>query len=127
MTDLGSFSHDNLFAGDFPKKTAPVTILTGNNLVKGTLLGKITASGKYVACNSGLSNGAEVPEAVLAGDVDASGGDVPGIGYLTGDFNSNAMTVAVLPSIDTLSVHTSALRNKSIFITNPVSVLGTIS
>ena len=36
-----------LIAGDFPQMQRTVTILTGATLVRGTVLGRITASDKY--------------------------------------------------------------------------------
>lgn len=127
MSLLDIHTEDNLLSGDFPRVTAPVTVLSGQNVVRGQVMGKITASGKYRACNSGLTDGAEVAEAVMAADVDASLSDLPGIVYLTGEFNSNAMTVAALPSVDTLSMHVTALRLRGIFTQGQVSVLGTIT
>ena len=122
-----SFSFDNLFAGDYPKKTKPVTVLSGENVVKGQLMGKITASGKYRACNTGLSDGAEVCDGVMTADVDASAADAPGIVYLTGDFNRNGLTIAQSPSADTIAGHEAEMRLRSLFVSDSVSVLGTIS
>lgn len=52
-----------------------VTILSGEVLEAGTVLGKITSGGKYVAFDSGNGNGSEVANAILLGAVDASAGD----------------------------------------------------
>lgn len=52
-----------------------VTLISGQNLTAGTVLGKITASGKYTLHNNAASDGSEVAAAVLAYDGDASGGD----------------------------------------------------
>lgn len=122
-----SFSYDNLFAGDHPKKTKPVTVLSGETVVKGQLMGRITASGKYKACNTGHSDGAEVCDAIMAHDVDASGGDTEGIAYLTGDFNSNALTIAQSPSADTVAAHEQEARQRGLFFSGQVTVLGGIS
>jgi hypothetical protein len=43
MEDQGKYRHDKLLAGDFPRSTEPVTIQTGLQLKKGTVLGKVTA------------------------------------------------------------------------------------
>lgn len=56
-----------------------VTILSGQNLAAGTVLGKITASGKYKAATATGSDGGENAVAVLVAAVDASGGDLPGV------------------------------------------------
>lgn len=54
-----------------------VTLITGQNLTLGAVLGKITASGKYTAVAPAASNGSEVASAVLLAATDASGGDTP--------------------------------------------------
>ena len=52
-----------------------VTLISGQNLKAGTVLGKITASGKYTQHDKDALDGSEVALAVLFDDVDASGGD----------------------------------------------------
>lgn len=63
---LQSYSRDN------------ITVISGQNLALGTVLGKITASGKYTAWTTGAADGSQNAVAVLAGAVDASAGDKPG-------------------------------------------------
>jgi hypothetical protein len=110
-----TLTRDNLIAGDFPLITAHVTILSGNSLKKGAVLGKITASSKCVAVNSANSNGSQTPYAVLAEDADASSADVVACAYLTGEFNSDSLTFG---GTDTVSTHKAALRALSIFAKN---------
>lgn len=52
-----------------------VTILSGQDLGAGAVLGKVTASGKYVAVDQAASDGSEVARAVLIDECDATGGD----------------------------------------------------
>ncbi|MEM1113273.1 MAG: head decoration protein [Pseudomonadota bacterium] len=52
-------------------------LVTGQNLVVGTVLGKITASGSYTAFNQDASDGSQVAAGVLYGAVDASTEDKP--------------------------------------------------
>ncbi len=56
-----------------------VTIFSGRTLTPGTVLGKITSSGKYRDLDPALNNGAEVAAAILHDAVDASGGDVTAV------------------------------------------------
>lgn len=49
-------------------------------------------SGKYVLSLAAATDGSEVPVAVLAEDADATSADVTTVAYLTGEFNSTAMT-----------------------------------
>lgn len=52
-----------------------VTVVSGAAMVSGTVLGKVTASGKYAAYNNGASDGSEVAKAVLYNGLAASGSD----------------------------------------------------
>lgn len=87
-----SLSFLNLFAGDFPRVTDSVTLISGQNLARGAVLGRITASGKYTLSLSASSDGSQTPVAILADAVDASGGDKAAPVYLTGEINSAALT-----------------------------------
>jgi hypothetical protein len=61
-------------------------------LALGTVLGKITASGKYVLHDVALANGAEVAAAILGEAVDATSADVRALGVTWG-------AIAVLPEL----------------------------
>lgn len=54
-----------------------VTLITGQNIKSGTVLGKITASGKYTLHNNAASDGSEVAVAISLNDVDATSADTP--------------------------------------------------
>jgi hypothetical protein len=49
-----------------------VTILSGQKLVSGTVLGVVTASGKYVAFDGSQGDGRQTAAGILVFDVDAS-------------------------------------------------------
>jgi hypothetical protein len=70
-----------------------VTLLSGQNLTRGALLGKITASGKYVLSLSAAVDGSQTPSRVLVDDVDASAGDKEALAYRRGDFLDTGMTI----------------------------------
>ena len=54
-----------------------ITIASGAGVIAaGTVLGKVTASGKYVASAVGASDGSEVPAAINIYGADASASDV---------------------------------------------------
>jgi len=60
---------------DFTRE--PVTIASGSGALKARqVLGKITASGKYVPSDPTAADGSQVAVAVLAEDADASSADV---------------------------------------------------
>lgn len=90
--ETGVYKPDQLHAGDFPIRTKTVTLNSGQNLKRGALLGKITTGGNVTLSLSASSDGSEVPFAILAEDTDASAANAEAIVYLTGDFNTNAMT-----------------------------------
>ncbi len=114
----GTHSPDNLIAGDFPIDTDAVTILSGENLARGAVLGKITASGKYRECDTAAVDGSEDPKVILARATDASGGDVDDVPiYNTGQFNDNKIT---LKGATTVADVKEALRDRCIFLKTPV-------
>lgn len=79
MTTLteGNYSAEFVLSEANGKRSREVvTILSGENLGAGQVLGKVTASGKYVAYNDGAATGEEVAVAVLYADCDASAADV---------------------------------------------------
>jgi hypothetical protein len=62
-----------------------VTLASGaGKLDPGTVLGKITASGKYTAHDPAAVDGTETAVAVLWGKADATGGDVPAVALVRG-------------------------------------------
>ena len=66
---------------DYTRET--VTIAAGT-LEPGTVLGKITASGKYAAHAPAAIDGTETAVALLWGRADASGGEIPAVALLRG-------------------------------------------
>lgn len=53
-----------------------VVTLASGNLVDGTVLGKITASGKYAVLDQDADTGVEVAAGILRGNADASSAEV---------------------------------------------------
>lgn len=88
----GTYSADLLIGGDHPIRTLGITIASGQNLLRGALLGKVTATGKYILSLSAASDGSQTPVGILGEDVNATAGDVVSFEYVAGDFNSNKMT-----------------------------------
>ncbi len=75
LTAAAAFDPNGIVAGGFDFKADKETLLTGTNYAAGTLLGKITASGKYTTSLQAAVDGSQTPVAVLLEAVDASGGD----------------------------------------------------
>jgi hypothetical protein len=114
VTSQGTYTPENLIAGEFPRITRKVIVATGANLVAGSVLGKITASGKYLLSASAAVDGSQTPEAVLAEDASAAAADVQAVAIFTGEINELALT---LGAGHTLASIRDGLRNKSIFLT----------
>lgn len=80
----------------------PITLISGQNLLRGAVLGKITASGKYNLSLSAASDGSQTPDLILAEDCNASGGDKPALAYSRGDFDSSAIVLGASHTVDSI-------------------------
>lgn len=56
-----------------------ITVASGQNLAIGTVLGKITASGKYAAYDNDAVDGTQTAAGILTAAVNASAEDAPGV------------------------------------------------
>ena len=108
-----AYSPDGLLIGEHPVTSRQITLLSGQNLARGAVLGKITASGKYTLSASGAIDGSEIPDCVLAEASDASGGDLATIAYFTGGFDESKL---VLGTGHTLASVQEGLRAKGIHL-----------
>jgi hypothetical protein len=88
----GTYAPDLLVGGDHPIRTLGVTIASGQNLLRGALIGKVTATGKFILSLSAAVDGSQNPVGILGEDVNATAGDVVSFEYVAGDFNSNKVT-----------------------------------
>lgn len=108
---------DQLIAGRFPLVTSTVTLSAGT-LSRGTVLGKVTATGDYIESLATASDGSQTPVAILADNADASGGAVTCGVYFTGEFNGDKL---IYDASWTLAALTAALKPSSIFVKTFVS------
>jgi hypothetical protein len=65
-----------------------IVIASGESLVSGTVLGKLTSGGKYAAYNDALSDGTETAVGILLYDADAT------------DADQNAVMIARLAEVE---------------------------
>jgi len=113
-----TFTYDHLFAGDSADIiTDSGTLVAGQDLKRGAVLGKITASGKLTLANSTNTDGSQVAFAILAADTDATSADKTCPIYLAGEFNSNAL---IFGGTDTPATHKDALRGIDIYLKDTV-------
>ena len=90
ITAQGTYAFDDLIAGDNvgPVTEGRGTVVSGQNVLRGALLGRITASGKLTLSLAASSDGSEVPAAILANDTNATSGDkTNALIYTAGEFN----------------------------------------
>ncbi|CDO34052.1 head decoration protein [Novosphingobium sp. KN65.2] len=80
MAALTEGMHEGEFIGELAMGIGyhikEVTLTSGENLVAGAVVGKVTTGGKYVAYDNTASDGSETAAGILYAAVDASGGDV---------------------------------------------------
>lgn len=90
----GAYTPDSLLAGNAHLLVArKVTVLSGQVLQRGAVLGTITSSGKAILSLAAAVDGSQTPDLILAEDVDATTGDKLGLAYERGDFNAGALTL----------------------------------
>ena len=114
-----SHVYDALLAGDFPRVTKKVTVLSGQNLVRGAVVGEVTANGKVLLSLTAAEDGSQTPSLIMAEAVDASAGDAVGVAYATGEFSEDALTFG---TAHTKATTEAALRARGIFLKPTVSV-----
>lgn len=84
-----SVPQDALVLGDTVSRS--IVLAAGQNLPRGSLLGKITASGKYLLSTLAATDGSQVPATILCDDTNASSADQVTVAYFAGPFNENAV------------------------------------
>ena len=102
MARTASYAALALVITDHPVVTRPVTVASGNNLKRGALVGKITASKKVVLSLSAASDGSEKPYGVLMEDVDATDGDKAGRVYRLAGIDETLVTFGAGHTADTV-------------------------
>lgn len=108
------FTPDNLIAGNAHLLIGrKVTIISGQNLGRGAVLGKITASSKYNLSLAAAADGSQTPDLILAEDCNAAAGDQAALAYARGDFADLAL---ILGAGHTVAGITEGLRAKGITI-----------
>lgn len=106
----GTFTPDDLLISG-PVTTESVVIPTGQTILRGTVMGKITTGGKLIKSLSAASDGSQTPYGIAVEAVTTSG-DVTTLVYTSGVFNSNAFDLGASHTLATIKA---ALRDKGIF------------
>ena len=100
---------------DYTRET--ITVASGT-LEPGTVLGKITASGKYAAHDPAASNGTQTAAAILWDSVDASGGDKNAVVLIRGPaiVNQYEITIPGTPTVPQIAAAHAALLTLGILV-----------
>jgi len=91
-SDVNAYSEDNLIAGSSPIVTDSGNLITGQNLARGSVVGRILASDKLTECDLAALDGSEVAVGILVHPIDATAADKVCQIYTGGTFNSDEMT-----------------------------------
>ena len=112
-------TQNSVDANDFLEvvQSREVTILSGENLAAMSVLGKITASGKYILSDDGAGDGSEVPDAILMEAVDATGGDKVGLALFSGRALERKLVLGGAHTADSIR---EGLRQKDILLFDSV-------
>lgn len=116
ISNLGTYTPDNLIAGhEVPIIVHGITLAKNQEvLARGTVLGKVTATGLCVPVDNSKSDGSESAFCILTDTVDTtSATDIKTTGYISGCFNSKALTFG---GDDTAADHMLRLRELGIFL-----------
>jgi head decoration protein D len=98
------------------------TVVTGQTLVAGNVVGIITASGKLTLCDKASADGSQVAAAVMTKAVDASGGDVSDVDVLiSGEVDGDQLTFG---GASVLADHFDELRDVSIIAVDTAKIGG---
>lgn len=112
--ESGITNYDGLIAGGRIITDDNATLVSGQSVVRGELLGQITTGGKWKTFASNASDGSQLTPAVALETVDASAGDKPIAIALAGEFDGKSMTFS--HSGDTYATLKALLRAFAIYI-----------
>lgn len=110
-----TYAADNLIAGSSPDIANDTgTLILGQNLARGAVLGRITASAKLTACNNGAVDGSQKPIGILVEAIDATAADKTCQIYVAGCFRSSVLVWHA--SFDTVAEKTAAFDGTAIVL-----------
>lgn len=108
---------DSLILGAYLSRV--VTVKSGSGvLVRGTVLGQVTADSKYLKSLAAANDGSEAPDAILGEDVDASAADVKAVAYFAAD--AVDQDKLVLGAGHTLGSVDKVFRKQGIYLVKPM-------
>lgn len=118
FTAEGTYTPDLLIAGCHPVEQKGFTIKAEKKYVRGTLIYLKSGETQYEAYDGGTLTASPSLLAVLVDDVDTTGAAASHVGYIAGDFNTNAITVATGGSLATVR---DRLAQQSLYLHDSIS------
>jgi hypothetical protein len=118
FTDEGSIgAPDGLILGEYQSRK--ITVKSGAGvLVRGTVLGVVTADGKYLKSLSAAVDGSQAPDVILAEDVDATSADKSAIAYFWAE--AVDQDKLVIGTGHTIASVDAVFRKQGIFLVKPM-------
>lgn len=89
---MSTLNYDNLVDLSYKPQTFNLTLLSGENVVRGEVLAYNTSTNKIESYDSGGSNGVNEFYGIAVEDTDATSGDTAIAVYVAGTFNINQLT-----------------------------------
>lgn len=94
-------AHKDIEVGGVIVRRVTLTIKSGEDLEAGSVLGQVTADGKWRQSVSASDDGSEaIRPAVLMHDCDATGGDVEAQAWIAGDFDPAMLKIGTGHDVD---------------------------
>jgi len=84
LRESTTYDPNGILANDYPVETATVTVASGADLAAGAVVGRITASGKYILSDEAAGDGSETPVAILLTAASAASADAEAVALLSG-------------------------------------------
>lgn len=113
-----NFTPDDLIVNSDDVIMRKITVLAGQNLVRGAVLGKVSASGKYVLSAAAAGDGSQAPDCILVDATDATGGDKEAIGIFKASVLESKLTLGAGHTLDSIR---EGLRVKSIHLLKSIA------
>ncbi|RCX20887.1 bacteriophage lambda head decoration protein D [Anaerobacterium chartisolvens] len=116
---IGQTTPDNLIAGhEIPILTTGITLEKNQGtILRGTVLGTVTATGAAKLVDKSASDGTEKADCILTDNIDTGDGseaeNITAEAYITGVFNKNAL---IFGETDTAADHELRLRELGIYL-----------
>lgn len=115
------FIPDQLIAGDLKIVTDDAIITGGAVYKRGTVLGQITASGKYTQALAAAADGSQNPVTALIDDVDTTAGDANSGIFRQAELNGNALILGTGITLAAAKAGLEAAVGMNLFVKTPVS------